>query len=271
MIRDYGGLSQLNRTIIGLIPAGGQASRIAPLPCSKELYPIGFRSVQGSVGVRPKVASHYLLEKMKKAGISKAYIILREGKWDIPSYWRDGSMVTMDLAYLVLSLPFGVPYTVDRAYAFVCNDIVAFGFPDILFEPDDAFAVLLERQAFRNPDVLLGLFPTDAPEMTDMVDLDPAGRVRDILVKPAATHLRRTWGIAVWTPVFTEFLHQYVAAHKDSAAGRSEVSMGDVIAEAIEAGLRIEAEDVSTMPYLDIGTPANLARGVKLSAADPIG
>ncbi len=28
--------------VIGLIPAGGQAKRLSPLPCSKELYPIGF-------------------------------------------------------------------------------------------------------------------------------------------------------------------------------------------------------------------------------------
>ena len=78
--------------VIGLIPAGGQASRISPLPCSKELYPIGFRHVDGDHSLRPKVTCHYLLERMRSAGITKAYIVLREGKWDIPAYLRDGAM-----------------------------------------------------------------------------------------------------------------------------------------------------------------------------------
>ena len=74
--------------LIGLIPAGGSATRIAPLPCSKEVYPVGFqRSADGSVP-RPKVACEYLLERMRLAGVNRAYIVLREGKWDIPAFLR---------------------------------------------------------------------------------------------------------------------------------------------------------------------------------------
>ena len=54
--------------VIGLIPMAGQGARIAPLPCSKELYPIGLQSVDGAEGLRPKVAGQYLLEKLKLAG-----------------------------------------------------------------------------------------------------------------------------------------------------------------------------------------------------------
>ena len=100
--------------VIGLIPAGGQATRIAPLTCSKELYPIGFRPIEEDLGARPKVVSHYLLEKMRFAGISKAYIVLRPGNWDIPAYFGDGSMLKMRLAYLMLGPPFGVPFTLTK-------------------------------------------------------------------------------------------------------------------------------------------------------------
>jgi hypothetical protein len=31
--------------VIGLIPCGGHATRIAPLPCSKEVLPLGLRVV----------------------------------------------------------------------------------------------------------------------------------------------------------------------------------------------------------------------------------
>ncbi len=85
------------------------------MPCSKELFPIGLRPVEEGRSVRPKVICHYLLETMRLAGISKAYVILRDGKWDIPAYFGDGSLVGIHLAYLMTRLPFGPPYTVDQA------------------------------------------------------------------------------------------------------------------------------------------------------------
>src|SRR5262245_15338842 len=112
--------------VVGLVPAAGRATRIAPLPCSKELYPIGFRSVDGGKSTAPKVVSHYLLEKMRLAGITKIYIVLREGKWDIPGYFGDGSMLDMKLAYLMIGSPFGTPYTLDAAYPFLECSIIAF-------------------------------------------------------------------------------------------------------------------------------------------------
>jgi glucose-1-phosphate thymidylyltransferase len=144
---------------IGLIPAAGTADRIAPLPCSKELYPIGFQSIDAGCGVRPKVVSQYLLEKMRLAKIAEVYIVLRKGKWDIPEYFGDGKALNMHLAYLMMNLPFGVPYTLDQAYPFVKNSMVVFGFPDIIFQPDNAFASLLARQAESSADLVLGLFP----------------------------------------------------------------------------------------------------------------
>ncbi len=102
------------QSAIGLIPAAGEGSRISPLPGSKELYPIGFRvATDGSL--RPKVVCHYLLESMHIAGIRKAYLLLRSGKWDIPAYLGGGSLVDMNLGYLIVDSLFGVPYTLDRA------------------------------------------------------------------------------------------------------------------------------------------------------------
>jgi glucose-1-phosphate thymidylyltransferase len=51
--------------VIGLVPAAGRARRIAPLPCSKELYPIGFQRMKGMEELRAKVVSYYLLEKFR--------------------------------------------------------------------------------------------------------------------------------------------------------------------------------------------------------------
>jgi glucose-1-phosphate thymidylyltransferase len=67
--------------VVGLLPAGGKAKRIAPLPCSKELFPIGCQDLRQDLGIRPKVVSHYLLEKMRLASVTKVYIVLRKGKY----------------------------------------------------------------------------------------------------------------------------------------------------------------------------------------------
>ena len=121
------------RRIIGLLPAAGQGSRISPLPMSKELFPLGFRKVKGKAGQRPKVACHYLLEKMHLAGAQEALLILRPGKWDIPEFLGDGADLGLRLAYLTVHVPFGVPFSLNQAYPFVREATVVMGFPDHLY------------------------------------------------------------------------------------------------------------------------------------------
>lgn len=257
---------------VGLIAAGGRATRIEPLPCSKELYPIGFRPVEDG-SLRPKVVGHYLLEKMRRAGAETAYVVLRSGKWDIPAYFGDGALAQMHLAYLIMNLPFGTPYTLDQAFPFVADRLIVFGFPDILFEPEDAFVQLRERQASSGADLVLGLFPARRPETADMVELDAQGQIRQIVIKPAATELRYTWTIALWTPTFTRFMHDYLAAipveEFEAPAGetprRRELFVGDVIQAAIQAGLHTETVLFAAGSYVDIGTPDELVRVSRLA------
>jgi glucose-1-phosphate thymidylyltransferase len=173
-------------------------------------------------------------------------------------------------------LPFGAPYTLNQAFPFLQDTLVALGFPDIIFQPDDAFVHLLARQAATNADVVLGLFPTDQPHTADMVDLGNNGQVRRIIVKPIQTNLRYTWIIAVWTPAFTHFMYEYLTAiqatdgHDQASNNRSEqreMFIGDVVQAAIEAGLRVEKFLFPDGNYLDIGTPDNLVKAVRNSIA----
>lgn len=247
--------------VIGLIPAAGQATRIAPLPGSKELFPIGFQPMTDGT-LRPKVVSHYLLEKMRLAGVRKVYFILRQGKWDIPTYFGDGNMLDMDLAYLMMRLPFGAPYTLDQAYPFVQNTLVALGFPDVLFQPEDAFVHLLARQAETQADIVLGLFPTDLPHTADMVDLAEDGRVRQILPKPPQTDLRYTWMIAVWTPNFTQFMHEFLSKAVTQTPEQHELHVGHIIQAALEHSLRVDAVLFPDGSCLDVGIPTNLIKAV---------
>lgn len=269
--------------VVGLLPAAGKGTRIAPLPFSKELYPVGFRFVDDGVqrSLRPKVVCHYLLERMRLAGVTKVYIVLRNGKWDIPAYFGDGAIVDMHLAYLTLHLSWGQPYTLDQAYPFVRDARVAFGLPDILFQPDDAFVQLLARQIETKADVVLGLFPAHQRQQFDMVDVDHVGRVRSIQRNPRHTHLRYTWIIAAWTPVFTRFMHEHLAAGQKrhdranatyNGQGHDELFIGDVMQAAIPHGLQVEAVEFPDGTYLDIGTPGDLVKATRsIGTSDPPG
>ena len=75
MPKEYGLVANSKgpeREVIGLIPAAGQATRLSPLPCSKELFPIGFGASKTGHNLVPKVVCQHLLEKMRLAGITKA-------------------------------------------------------------------------------------------------------------------------------------------------------------------------------------------------------
>jgi glucose-1-phosphate thymidylyltransferase len=249
--------------VIGLIPAAGRAARISPLPCSKELFPIGFRSVEEVEGPRPKVVSHYLLEKMRFASILKAYVLLRSGKWDIPAYFGDGSLVNMNLAYIPLAASSSVCFTLDQAYPFVRHATVAFGFPDILFDCQDGFVRLLSRHSMSGADVTLGLFPANHPSKEDTVDFDDRGEIQDLILRPSESALHYTWGIAAWSPGFTEFLHDYMSVRKGGTTD-PELSAGHAMKAALGAGLRLEALIIDEKPYLDIGTAEDLVQAVEL-------
>jgi glucose-1-phosphate thymidylyltransferase len=252
--------------IVGLLPAGGHAARISPIPCSKEIFPIGFHAPESHLGLRPKVTAHYLIEKMQSAGAQKAYFILRDGKWDIPAYFGDGGIVRLPLGYLMVGLPYGVPFTLDQAYPFVGEATVLFGFPDILFQPGDAFARLLNRQAETDADIVIGLFPAHQPHKMDMVDLDPDGRILQITIKPPQTHLRYAWIIAVWAGRFTHFMHEFVAFRKmvqKEEEGQPELYLGNVIQAAIQERVRVENVIFNDGSYVDIGTPEDLTAAVQ--------
>jgi glucose-1-phosphate thymidylyltransferase len=261
---------RIQQKIVGLIPAAGKAERISPLPCSKEIYPVGFNRSNQNENLRIKAVSEHLLESMHLAKVAELYIILRKGKWDIPQYLGSGKWMKMNFAYLIMDLPFGVPFTLDQAYNFVKDDIVAFGFPDIIFKPKDAFIQLLNKTSSSRADIVLGLFRAPRPYKTQhMVDFDSSGQVKGFQIEPSQTALQYTWIIAVWNAKFTRFLHEYVSneimnLRKSSAPKKGsmveEVSITRTFQIAQQAGLGIDSVVFAEGSFVDIGSPENIKK-----------
>ena len=261
----------MKQRIVGLMPAAGEATRLSPLPFSKELYPVGHMRLKRSDDLRPKAVCIYLLEKMKLAGIDDVYIILRKGKWDILAYLGDGSLLDMNFAYLMMNLPFGVPYTLNQAFPFIRDAIVAFGFPDIIFQPENAFKELLDRHNTSQADIVLGLFPVDMPAKFHMVESSNDGRVRRIIMNPTATHLKYTWIIAVWSQTFSHFMKiklEDIDSKQEKlelggrTSNRVELHLSEIIQSAIDSNLNVERVIFSQGSCIDVGTFDGLTRAV---------
>lgn len=256
--------------VIGLIPAAGLSRRLGALPCSKEVYPIQLPAYDENVGSdlsrQVEVACHCVLRGYKQAGIQNVYAVIRDGKWDIPAFLRDGNAVGLNIAYLMMRFPHGVPFTLDQAYPFVRGSRVALGFPDILFKPSSLFHDLCEHQHSSKADVVLALIATDNSHKSDMVETDERGQVQSIVIKPDKTALTMAWMAALWSPVFTEFMHNYISekasAGSSLAGGPVELHLGEVFRAAMQNGLSVEAVTFPQGSFLDIGTPSDLAKAL---------
>jgi glucose-1-phosphate thymidylyltransferase len=249
-------------SLVGLIPAAGQAKRLVPLPGSKELLPVAFTETiaDGATLVRPKVVSQYVLEAMNLAGVDKAIMVLGKDKLDILRFYGNGGDFGIHLAYLVVDRLVGMPYTLNQAFPWLSGETVLFGMPDTIFTPRDAFAQLLRRHRATRAAVTLGLFPTNQPHRFGMVVLGAEDRIIQVIDKPEHTDLNLLWGIACWSPQFTAFLNEYLS--KSLPSGR-EVVLSEVFQAAVDADLLIHGVRFEEGEYLDVGTPEDFRSAVQ--------
>jgi glucose-1-phosphate thymidylyltransferase len=206
----------------------------------------------------PAVIIDYLLGALQRAGIRNTLVVTRAGKWDIPEYLGNGDRHALSVAYVVLKESAGVPWTIDAAFPFVCDKIVTLGFPDMLFQPLDLFARLLDRLNRADADVALAVLPADKPHKVDIVVTGRDDTVLDIQPKPEHVATGSAWIAAVWRPTFSSYLHQFLMEHKATRSDR-ELYPGDVIRHALSE-LRVIAVPVPSGRFLDIGTPDDMAR-----------
>lgn len=248
--------------VIGAIPGGGSGQRMAPLPCSKELLPLGFRSTEQ--GPRPRVIASYLLEALRLGGAEQVYWLIDRSKTDIVQYFGDGAEAGVQLAYAPTCSSPSVVHTLHGARGFLRDAHVLFGFPDIVFEPATALRALRERLLRSGADVVLGAVPAPPEQVGDRVLLDPAGRALEVRIKPVGSSWPHIWMLAAWAPSFTLFLQRWLearsAAHTAGREGSApELYLGHVMQAGIEAGLRIEVEAFESGSFIDVGTPAGFS------------
>lgn len=248
--------------IVGLIPCAGKGARLGVLPFSKELYPIEIKNIEGTQFI--KVVSSYLIDHMIDAGINDFHVIIKEGKWDVPSYFSKNLEFDLNFCYHIANVEYGVPFSINMAYPFIKDKIVCLGFPDILFKPKKVFnQLLLKLSSKKDISIVLGVMPIERPDKWDMIEYDHHNKIKRIVIKSSnATLLKYGWFNAVWTSEFTEYLNSYVSDLLNEKSAKdlknSEIYIGDVIRDAIEDGYNVETVIFEKGTCLDIGTPESL-------------
>jgi len=255
--------------VVGLIPAAGKGTRLAPLPFSKELFPLGYQRilVNGNLQWRPKVVSQYLIDNMIQAGVRRIFIILGSGKEAIMEYYGNGQRMGIDISYLFQEELHGMPFALDLARPWLRDEIVVFGMPDTVIQPQDAFSQLLRAHENWRADLTLGAFPTSTPWKFGMIEMDDENRVIGNVDKPSQTSLRYMWGMACWSPVFTELMSEYLRTHLSNA---HEIVLAQVFQYAIEMGLNVRAYRFDEGEYLDIGTVEELHQAIQKYSIVPM-
>ncbi len=249
--------------ITGLIPAGGLAKRLGKLSCSKEVLP--YTDDSG----RKKVISENLIRYYQLAGITNICFIIRKGKWDIPAYFGDGLSHGVNIGYLLMNLPYGTPFTLNQAYPFIRDRIVALGFPDIVFKPENAFETLKKKLSDSKADIVLGLAPTERYLKSDMIEFKQDGTISSIIIKQNRPDLKYSWFITIWKPAFTEYMNRYLGlflkkhpeGHFTAEDGKTrEIYVGDVIQSALSDGMKTDYHLFAEGNYIDIGTKEDLQK-----------
>lgn len=248
--------------IVAIVPAAGRGSRLAPFPCPKELFPVGYQdiNINGKKEKRPKVVSQYLIENMVSAGANRVFIILGVDKSDIMTYYGDGKRFGTNISYLYQEKLHGMPSAIDLARPWTNNDTVLFGMPDTIIEPKDAFQQLLAYHKSEDAMLTLGLFPTSNPSKFGMVDVDEDGNVVYTIDKPKETQLKNMWGCACWSPEFSELLDKYL---QEKGYKGIEIVLGDVFNYALAKKLNVKALVFDQGKYMDIGTTTELDDALK--------
>jgi NDP-sugar pyrophosphorylase family protein len=163
--------------VVGVVPAAGYATRLQPLEGSKEVV-----LVQG----RPVI--DYLLDRMRRVPLAELRVVTRPEKRDVIEHARRRGATVIE----------GYPSSVAQSLllgmrGLDANTIVAFGFPDTLWERADAFPILVERVR-AGVEIALGLFRGIEPARSDVVEVDEAGMVTRVLVKPERPPSDLIWG-----------------------------------------------------------------------------
>ena len=261
---------------VGVLPAAGRGSRLAPLRYPKELLPITYEPAPGGdgTGVRARAVAEYALAAIASADADRVILVVAPWKLDVLNYFGDGRHVGLELSYLYQEEARGLPYALDLARSWTRGDHVIFAMPDTITTPWDALARLRERYLATGADLALAVFPAAEPERLGPVLLD-GERVAAVFDKPADPPAANTWGAAIWSDAFADLLHEGLAewdadADAGAGSGSGEPVIGHYFDLAVRRGLKVIGVPIADGSFEDAGTRVGILRCLDAQPSRPL-
>ncbi len=210
--------------MIGIIPAGGHATRIFGIP--KYLLPTPQGTLISILCQRMQLVKLRQTIIMAK-GINTA--VLRQ------TVLPEVAIIDRDDHSMAHAVMLAQDYARD-------SEAAIFGMPDTYFDDEQAF-IKLDVALRSGADVAVGIFRTQAEQRRKlgMCEFD-GSHIVSVIDKPERSDLEYAWGVLAWAPAFRQFMHE------------DDPHVGYALPRAIRAGVNVCAVKMEGS-YYDCGTP----------------
>lgn len=249
----------MTREKIGLIPAAGRATRLG-WPVAKELWPVQINTTE----LVPLIET--TMRNMIAADCWHHVFVVRADKPEIMKHVSTKVPHHVQKSYVCQGhispggRSSGLVDAIDSAYHLIKDKTVLFGMPDTYVLPHECFVPLVNALEFDQADIAFGLFATAEYSKYGMVNVDLNAAapypVAEVIDKSGLDMgLRYMWGVLVWSPAFTEFLHtEYNSGMFDFAT---------ILNRAIKSGLDARGHILEDGEYWDLGTMEDIIHFTK--------
>lgn len=245
-------------SLVGLLPAAGQAMRLRPYRSPKELFPLLLKEDGDPDRALPAPVCRFSLDALRAAEADRCFVVISDEKGELVRVLGDGEELGVPIAYVVQREPLGLTHVVRCAAGWLGDADVLFALPDTVIFPTDALQRLHAHRIEAGADLALGVFPTDEPTRLAPVEID-GGVVKRIHDKPKVAPVNNTWGVLSWSARFTKF-----CADWDENRGDAPGILSDAMEAARLDGMPVTALEFSDGVFRDVGTPEGLASTMRL-------
>ncbi|GIW06264.1 MAG: glucose-1-phosphate thymidylyltransferase [Dehalococcoidia bacterium] len=230
----------------GLILSGGKGTRLRPLTYTgaKQLVPVANKPVL-----------FYAIESLVAAGITEIGIVVGDTKDQIIAAVGDGAKFGASVCYIQQDAPRGLAHGVKIARHFIGNDRFVLFLGDNFLREGIGRFVDRFRSGEANAQILLYHVPD--PQNFGVAELDGDRVVR--LVEKPKTPPSDLALVGIY--FFDQTVFQAVEAIRPSFRGELEIT--DAIQWLVDAGLRVDAE-ILTTPWIDTGKMEDMLEANRL-------
>ena len=226
----------------GLVLSGGSGTRLRPLTHTgpKQLIPVANKPVL-----------QYVIEDLKKAGITEIGVILgNNGKEQVIAELKDGKQYGVRITYIEQGAPLGIAHAVQCAKDFMKDDDFIVYLGDNMLR--DGVKGLVDEFKEDRYDAAISLQAVQNPQQFGVAELDNDGRVIRLEEKPKVPKSNYALvGVYLFTPLIFEMIKQI------KPSWRNELEITDAIQKLLDNHYRVRSHIVTGW-WKDTGKPEDI-------------